>query len=113
MPDPSTSPEPEQAIKFSRVRALRPALKSQSNRLPLPQPTPTVYNNDDEPQPPSRTGTMEKTESAGSGETQKRKTLFQRALEGWWDLPGLLNRGDTVKGRRVLPERRLARNEFF
>ncbi|KAB5578725.1 hypothetical protein GE09DRAFT_559342 [Coniochaeta sp. 2T2.1] len=126
MPDPPTSPDQQEAIKFSRVRAHRPALKS-SKRLPSPQPSPTVYDNGsgyDEhqlPPPPSRTRTLEKqspssfdrTESAGSGSETKRKTLFQRALEGWWDLPGLLNRGDTVKGRRRVPERRLGKNEFF
>lgn len=28
----------------------------------------------------------------------KRKTLFQRAIEGWWELPGLI-RAETIKGR--------------
>lgn len=28
----------------------------------------------------------------------RRKTLFQRAIEGWWELPGLI-RAETIKGR--------------
>ncbi|KAB5549624.1 hypothetical protein GE09DRAFT_179769 [Coniochaeta sp. 2T2.1] len=123
MPEPPIS-DHQEAIRFSHVRAHRPALKS-SKHLPSPQPSPTVYNNDNNnngdpffPERSSRTRTLEKipsfdAESGRSGSETKRKTLFQRALEGWWDLPGLLNRGDTVKGRRRVPERRLGKNEFF
>jgi hypothetical protein len=31
-------------------------------------------------------------------EGTKRKTLFQRAVEGWWELPGLI-RAETIKGK--------------
>jgi hypothetical protein len=39
----------------------------------------------------------EDLEKGAAGET-KRKTLFQRAIEGWWELPGLI-RAETIKGR--------------
>lgn len=90
LPPMPFSPEPPSpsAVKWSHVRKLRTSLKH-SKRLPQPLPSPSVcdgFSEGDAPPP-------EESRSA------KRKTLLQRAIEGWWDLPGLLGRSDTVRGK--------------
>ncbi len=100
MPEPD-SPPPA-SVKWSRVRELRASIKP-SKRLPPPLPSPSVYDDGLEGQPgtpPAMPSRMEDRLDVerGPGEA-KRKTLLQRALEGWWELPGLLSRGDTVRGK--------------
>ncbi|KAK1764751.1 hypothetical protein QBC33DRAFT_182447 [Phialemonium atrogriseum] len=82
-----SSPTAVTEVKWSRVRELRASLKP-SRRLPPPLPSPSVYDGFD--------GDAPDVEQAQSS---KRKTLLQRAIEGWWDLPGLLSRSDTVRGK--------------
>jgi hypothetical protein len=93
------SPPPASA-KWSRARARRVSIRA-PKRLPQPLPSPTVHDGFDgqprTPPPPAPTENLD-VERGTAGAT-KRKTLFQRALEGWWELPGLLGRSDTLKGR--------------
>lgn len=56
-----------------------------------------MHDGADQPATPTRDHDHPDVEAGVAG--TKRKTLFQRALEGWWELPGLLSRGDTVRGR--------------
>jgi hypothetical protein len=103
MPEPSSPPPP--SVKWSRVRELRASIKP-SKRLPQPQPSPSVHDGfDGQSAVPAQT---EKDRDVEKGiDEAKRKTLFQRALEGWWELPGLLSRGDTVRGKaRPFPSTR-------
>lgn len=105
MPDPESPPAPPPppppppaSVKWSRVRELRASLKP-SRRVRSPLPSPSVYDGYD-----GELGTTTTVVGAAKPkivdvEETKRKTLFQRALEGWWDLPGLLSRGDTVRGK--------------
>lgn len=110
MPEPQSPPPP--SVKWSRVRELRASLKP-SRRLPQPLPSPSVYDGYEGEL--GTTSVVEATKARivdverGPAEA-KRKTLFQRALEGWWDLPGLLSRGDTVRGKtRPFPPTRKER----
>ncbi|OIW23914.1 hypothetical protein CONLIGDRAFT_686132 [Coniochaeta ligniaria NRRL 30616] len=98
MPEPHSPPPP--SAKWSRVRELRASIKP-SKRLPQPLPSPSVYDGlEGQPSPPPVMSTrMEKNLDIERRGESKRKTLFQRALEGWWELPGLLSRGDTVRGK--------------
>lgn len=112
MPEPNSPPPP--SAKWSRVRELRASLKP-SRRLPQPLPSPSVYDGfDAQPGTPPPLPTKPENDSdiergAEMGEA-KRKTLFQRAIEGWWDLPGLLGRSDTVRGKvKPFPSTRAAR----
>ena len=129
MPDPpaSPSPPPPTSIKFSRVRELRASIMPSSKRIPPPLPSPSVYDDGDDgaydgqQQLGSTTTTttvvgagkpriVDVERGGGAVEATKRKTLFQRALEGWWDLPGLLSRGDTVRAKaRPFPSGRKER----
>lgn len=110
MPEPSSPPPP----KLSRVRELRASLKP-SRRLPQPLPSPSIYNGSDgqpETPPPMPTNMDMKLDVERATET-KRKTFFQRALEGWWEVPGLL-RSDTVKSKlRGSPSSRKAPAGFI
>lgn len=107
MPEPNSPPPP--SVKWSRVRELRASLKP-SKRLPQPLPSPSIYDGSDgQPRtPPPMPTRTEKNLDVESGQAEtRRKTLFQRALEGWWELPGLLSRGDTVRGKaRPFPSTR-------
>jgi hypothetical protein len=80
-----------------------------SKRVPPPLPSPSVYDSYEGGQL-GMTTVVEAGKAKlvdverGAGEA-RRKTLFQRALEGWWDLPGLLSRGDTIRGKtRPFPQ---------
>ena len=86
-----------------------------TKRIPPPLPSPSVYDDDEgyDGQQPGSTTTVvgagrakvvdvERGGGGAAGEAMKRKTLFQRAIEGWWDL-GLLSRGDTVRAKTSRP----------
>lgn len=96
------SPESPSApgAKWSSVRHFRASLKP-SKRLPPPLPSPSVYDGDF----PDGNAPHEEEKRERSA---KRKTLFQRAIEGWWDLPGLLGRSDTLKSK-TRPSRKESR----
>ena len=84
------------AVKWSRVRELRASIKP-SRRVAQPLPSPSVHDGGEDEG--DEDGQEEEQRQRTPVEAGKRKTLFQRALEGWWDLPGLLVRGDTVRAR--------------
>lgn len=125
MPDPQSPspplppPPPPSSVKWSRVRELRASLKPSRRGVPAPLPSPSVYDDDYEEEGQQLGATMTTVvgtaakarivdvERGGAAEEDggaaKRKTLLQRALEGWWDLPGLLSRGDTVREKKTRP----------
>lgn len=106
MPEPR-SPPPA-SVKWSRVKELRASIKP-SRRVPQPLPSPSVYDGDDAPGTPTGMEEQKDLDVERGTAGGKRKTLFQRALEGWWELPGLLVRGDTVRGKtRPFPHTRKA-----
>lgn len=77
-------------VKWSRVREMRASLKP-SKWLPPPLPSPSIYDGGFD------AGVTQEEEQ--KTQSVRRKTLLQRALEGWWDLPGVLGRSDTVRGK--------------
>jgi hypothetical protein len=102
MPFSPESPS-EPGAKWSRVRELRASLKP-SKRLPPPLPSPSLYDGGFDGNRPD--------EEEQQAQSAKRKTLLQRALEGWWDLPGVLGRSDTVRGKTKPFPSRKERTEF-
>ena len=58
------------------------------------------------PQPPTPPPKSPSDEGL-PGQLSRRKTRLQRAVEGWWDLPGLLARSETLKRKDTLGRRKL------
>ncbi|KAL1867932.1 hypothetical protein VTK73DRAFT_3897 [Phialemonium thermophilum] len=83
------SPPPVPRSKFSRLRPLQ----VQPLKTSPDSPSPPVWGGGTAMSPIPYDVTKVQATSA------KRKTLLERAIEGWWDLPGLLTRADTIRGK--------------
>ncbi|KAH8882525.1 hypothetical protein GQ53DRAFT_831415 [Thozetella sp. PMI_491] len=90
-----------QPVKWNKVRELRASLKP-SQRLPQPLPSPSIYDGGVSPVSPA---------PVDPPKAIKRKTLFQLALDGWWELPGILRKGDTVRVPKSKPRPYQARRK--
>jgi hypothetical protein len=102
-PPISPPPVPDTSAKRSRMRELRKSLRP-GKRSP-PPPSPSIYPDEQGATSPSfepvaRNPALSSEKSMEETKSGRRKTLFQRAIEGWWDLPGLLSRGDTIRGKK-------------